>query len=114
VTKGDLFDQERKLAASGLGPFFDAVEIVSDKRAATYERIFRQNGGEPALAMMIGNSLKSDIVPALEAGAFAVHVPHALTWEYEHAQVPSGHPRFRAIASLEELPCLIEAIERGQ
>ena len=67
ITKGDLFDQERKLEASGLGDLFDAVEIVSDKSAATYARIFGRHGS-PQDSMMVGNSLKSDVVPAIEAG----------------------------------------------
>ncbi|MBN9060020.1 MAG: HAD hydrolase-like protein, partial [Rhizobiales bacterium] len=68
ITKGDLFDQERKLAASGLGDLFDAVEIVSDKNTSTYQRIFTRHADGPAHSMMVGNSLKSDIVPAIEAG----------------------------------------------
>jgi putative hydrolase of the HAD superfamily len=76
ITKGDLLDQERKLAESGLGDFFAAVEIVSDKTAATYERVFARHGDGPARAMMVGNSLRSDVVPAIEAGSWGVHVPH--------------------------------------
>lgn len=68
ITKGDLFDQERKLAGSGLAELFQAVEIVSDKNPATYVRIFERHGDGARRAMMVGNSLKSDIVPALEAG----------------------------------------------
>ncbi|MEP6146990.1 MAG: HAD family hydrolase, partial [Nisaea sp.] len=68
ITKGDLFDQERKLAASGLGELFDAIEIVSDKMAETYSRIFSETGTDPQHAIMVGNSLKSDIIPAIEAG----------------------------------------------
>ncbi|KAB0681430.1 HAD family hydrolase [Aureimonas leprariae] len=113
VTKGDLFDQERKLAASGLGEFFDAVEIVSDKTAATYERVFRQHGDGAGNALMVGNSLKSDVLPALEAGAFAVHVPHDLTWDYERAEPPVDHPCFAALPDLSGLPAAIEAFERG-
>src|SRR5262249_54749850 len=88
VTKGDLFDQERKLAQSGLGELFDAVEIVSDKNADTYRRVFARHGDGPERAMMIGNSLKSDVVPAIEAGGWGVYVPHALTWAAEHAPEP--------------------------
>ena len=74
VTKGDLFDQERKLAASGLGDYFSAVEIVSDKSRTTYERIFARHGDGPDRAMMVGNSLKSDVVPAiLDTGIDASH-----------------------------------------
>ena len=69
ITKGDLFDQERKLAQSGLGELFDGVEIVSDKSADTYRRIFARHGDGAERGMMVGNSLKSDVVPALAAGS---------------------------------------------
>jgi len=111
ITKGDLFDQERKLAQSGLGDFFDAVEIVSDKTATTYRRIFSKLGDGPERAMMVGNSLKSDIVPAIAAGSYGVFVPHALTWVYEHVEEPKDAPRFRKIADLGELRALIEGLE---
>ena len=65
ITKGDLFDQERKLAESGLGELFEAVEIVSDKRVTTYSQIFSRYGDGPERSMMVGNSLKSDVVPAI-------------------------------------------------
>lgn len=107
VTKGDLFDQERKLAQSGLGELFDAVEIVSDKTTATYQRIFTRHGDGPARAMMVGNSLKSDVVPAIEAGAWGIYVPHALGWALEHADEPVGAPRFRRLAHLGELDALL-------
>jgi len=110
ITKGDLFDQERKLAQSGLGDLFDAVEIVSDKNAATYERIFRRHGDGPERAMMIGNSLKSDVIPAIEAGGWGVHIPHALTWAVEHAEPPRDAPRFRHLAHLGEVVDLIREI----
>ena len=107
VTKGDLLDQERKLAQSGLGDLFDGVEIVSDKTARVYSGIFgRLEGGAPA-AVMVGNSLKSDVIPAIEAGGWGVHVPHALTWEFEHAEAPEGHGRFRRIGDLGDLPALL-------
>jgi putative hydrolase of the HAD superfamily len=111
VTKGDLFDQERKLAASGLGDFFDAVEIVTDKTSSTYRQVFSAYPGGPDQCLMVGNSLKSDVIPALEAGSFGVHVPHELTWELEHAESPEDHPRFHRISALGELPALIAQIE---
>lgn len=107
ITKGDLFDQERKLAQSGLGELFDAVEIVSDKAAATYERIFARHGDGADQAMMVGNSLKSDVLPAIAAGSWGVHVPHALTWALEHAEAPTEEPRFKTIEHLGELPGLV-------
>jgi putative hydrolase of the HAD superfamily len=110
ITKGDLFDQERKLAQSGLGDFFDAVEIVSDKSATTYRRIFGKHGEGPEQAMMIGNSLKSDVVPAIAAGAWGVFVPHELTWVLEHVDKPAEAPRFREIATLGDVKPLIDEI----
>jgi len=103
ITKGDLFDQERKLAQSGLGELFDAVEIVSDKTAATYERIFSRYADGPARSMMVGNSLKSDVLPAIQTGSWGVYVPHSVTWAFEHAEVPVGEPRFKQLAHLGEL-----------
>lgn len=79
ITKGDLFDQERKLAQSGLGDLFDAVEIVSEKKPEVYRRIFGENSNEMHECMMVGNSLKSDVIPALAVGSWGVHVPHDLT-----------------------------------
>jgi len=110
ITKGDLFDQERKLAQSGLGDLFDAVEIVSDKARVTYERIFTRYGDGPEHAAMIGNSLKSDIVPAIAAGSWGIYVPHDLTWSFEQVDLPAEAPRFRQIADLAALPDLIRGI----
>lgn len=110
ITKGDLFDQERKLAQSGLGDYFDAVEIVSDKTATTYRRIFSKTTDGPERAMMIGNSLKSDVVPAIATGAWGVFIPHELTWVLEQVDKPEQAPRFREIAHLGELPKLITDI----
>jgi len=110
ITKGDLFDQERKLAQSGLGDFFHAVEIVSDKKASTYDRIFARHGDGAGRAMMVGNSLKSDILPALEAGSWAVHVPHELTWVLEHAEEPAGHGRFIKLMDLGGLAASVREI----
>lgn len=110
ITKGDLFDQERKLAQSGLGDLFDAVEIVSDKDASTYQRIFQRHGDGPDRSMMVGNSLKSDIVPAIKAGSWGVYVPHSLTWALEHDDEPIAAPRFKRLEHLGELPDLIARI----
>ena len=104
VTKGDLFHQESKLAASGLGEHFEGVEIVSDKTSAVYLRIFARYGVEPARALMVGNSLRSDILPALEAGAYAVHIPHEFEWAHERANAPQDEPRFAALRTFADLP----------
>lgn len=110
ITKGDLLHQERKLAQSGLGELFDAVEIVSDKTPEVYARIFAAHAGGPEAALMIGNSLKSDVIPPILAGGWGVHVPHGLEWEIEAAEAPETHPRFRRIQHLGDLPDLLDWI----
>ena len=107
ITKGDLLDQERKLAASGLGELFAAVEIVSEKDRGTYDRVFARHGTGAAEAVMIGNSMKSDVLPALEAGAFAVHIPYHVTWAHELADAPDGHARYGALDTIAALPAWI-------
>ncbi|MEQ9676318.1 MAG: HAD family hydrolase [Roseovarius indicus] len=110
ITKGDLLDQERKLAQSGLGDLFDGVEIVSAKTRTVYEDIFTRHGNGAAEAMMVGNSLRSDVKPAIEAGGWGVHVPHHLTWEVEHDEPPENAPRYRAIEDLGALASLVKEI----
>ncbi|WP_425085808.1 HAD family hydrolase [Ruegeria profundi] len=110
ITKGDLIDQERKLAQSGLGDLFDGVEIVSEKTAETYRTIFEQHGEGPLSAMMVGNSMRSDVVAPINAGCWGVHVPHGLVWEIEHAETPSHHPRFRELSDLGGLSDLVRAL----
>lgn len=111
ITKGDLFDQERKLAQSGLGELFHGIEIVSDKTAATYEAVFTRHGHGPERAMMVGNSLKSDIVPALSAGSWAAFIPHTLTWALEHADAPLDHPRFKQLQHFGQISDFVMSIE---
>lgn len=110
ITKGDLMDQERKLAQSGLGELFDAVEIVSGKDRAVYHQIFERHGDGTDKAMMVGNSMRSDIVPAIEAGCWAVHVPHDLVWALEHAEPPEAGDRFVEMETLEGLAHLVREI----
>jgi putative hydrolase of the HAD superfamily len=107
ITKGDLLDQERKLAQSGLGDLFHGVEIVSDKTAAVYANLFNRHGEGAARGMMIGNSLKSDVLPMLAAGGYGVYVPHDLTWALEAADAPEGNDRFHTLADLRALPDLV-------
>jgi putative hydrolase of the HAD superfamily len=110
ITKGDLLHQEQKLAASGLGDLFAAVEIVSEKDPDTYRRVFDRHGTGPAQAAMCGNSMKSDVLPALEAGAFAAHVPYVLTWAHEMADAPVGHPRYAELGSIADLPAWVRGL----
>ena len=113
ITKGDLLDQERKLAQSGLGDLFDGVEIVSDKRQSVYEDIFARHGDGADLGMMVGNSMKSDVVPMVDAGGWGVYVPHGLTWALEVATPPDGHSKYRQIEALNGLPALVDEISKA-
>lgn len=110
ITKGDLLDQERKLAQSGLGDLFDGVEIVSAKTQPVYEAIFARHGDGAARAMMVGNSMRSDVVPVIEAGGWGVYVPHGLVWEIEHAEAPVDAARFHEISQLGALPDLVDSL----
>lgn len=114
ITKGDVFDQERKLAASGLAEYFAAVEIVADKNPAVYARIFARHTDGAARTIMVGNSLRSDILPALAAGSFAAYVPHDLTWAYEQAEEPANVPHYAKIAHLGELAATIARFDSLQ
>ena len=109
VTKGDLLHQESKLAASGLGERFAGIEIVSDKKPETFARVFAKHGVPPERALMAGDSMRSDVLPALAAGAWAAFVPHDLVWSHEHADTPE-HDRLRVLAGLAELPAWIDEI----
>jgi putative hydrolase of the HAD superfamily len=111
ITKGDLFDQESKLARSGLGELFLGVEILTEKNVETYQRIFQRRGINAADFLMVGNSLRSDVVPVVSLGGHAVHIPYEVTWQHEHVpedELPkSGWSRITTIA---ELPALLDEL----
>ena len=111
VTKGDLFHQEAKLAASGLGDRFSGIEIVSDKLPATFQRIFDRFEVPPASAVMAGDSMRSDIYPALEAGAWAAYIPQPLAWSHEQRPPPVDNPRF---VELPSLAALVHWLDRAE
>ncbi len=108
ATKGDLLDQERKLKKSSLEPFFHHIEIMSDKQEADYQKLIRHLDIRPEEFLMIGNSLKSDILPVLKIGAWGVHVPYHLTWNYEKTdEAEIQDERFRKVERLTEVLDLI-------
>jgi len=111
ITKGDLFHQEAKVRQSGLADLFHRIEIVSEKDAATYARLFEEFSVPPERFAMVGNSLRSDIEPVLALGGAGVHLPYALTWahEAEHA-VDAAHPRLRVVTGMPEVPAAIAAL----
>ena len=110
ITKGDLLDQERKLAQSGLGDLFHGVEIVSEKTPEVYARLFARHGAGPGRGLMVGNSLRSDVLPMIAAGGWGVHVPHGSGWALDRADPPAGHPRFHELPDLGALPGLIAGL----
>jgi putative hydrolase of the HAD superfamily len=111
ITKGDLFDQESKLARSGLAGLFLGVEIVSEKDVESYRRILERRGIKSKEFVMVGNSLRSDVVPVLELGARAVHIPYQVTWHHEHVPDESL-PRdgWYRIDSITELSRLLDTL----
>jgi len=111
VTKGDLFHQESKLAASGLGDHFEGVEIVSEKTPQVYQKVFARYNVAPERVAMVGDSLRSDIWPALAAGAHAVHIPHEFQWEREKAADPQGETRFTRLTAFDELPGWLDGVK---
>jgi putative hydrolase of the HAD superfamily len=109
VTKGDLVDQRRKLAASGLAGCFSHVEIVPDKTPAAYDELLRFLDVPADRFLMVGNSEVSDVRPVLELGGWAVHVPYHTTWVLERAAEPVVHDRRLTVGSLSEVPALLQA-----
>jgi len=108
ITKGDLFDQESKIARSGLSEFFKYVEIVSEKDEATYFKILKKHRIECHKFLMVGNSLKSDILPILNIGSKAVHIPYHTTWIHENVEQPDNRKKYYELPDIIELPDLIK------
>jgi putative hydrolase of the HAD superfamily len=111
ITKGDLLDQESKIARSGLEPYFRHIEIISDKTASRYSALLARHRLQPARFLMVGNSLRSDILPVVSLGSYAVHIPYHLTWTHEHIQpTPQQCRRYFQLEHLGLLPALIERL----
>ena len=107
ITKGDLIDQETKIARSGLAEYFAAVEIVSDKTTETYKKILTQHKIDVSRFMMIGNSMRSDIVPIVQIGGHAVHIPYSTTWVHEQEHPPLDIDHYSELKHIGMLPKLI-------
>lgn len=107
ITKGDLIHQTRKVTTSGLAHHFELVEVVNEKDPETYDAIIRRLGVKPEEFCMVGNSVKSDVLPVLTIGGNAVHVPYPMTWALEHAE--PGHFTFAELDALTELPAWLRA-----
>jgi putative hydrolase of the HAD superfamily len=115
VTKGDLRDQEVKLARSGLASYFWQVEIVREKSAGVYRGLLEKHAIAPERFLMVGNSLRSDVLPVVEIGGHAVHVPYHITWEHEHvAVVGDAVPGYAELEDIRLLPGYVESLCQGQ
>jgi putative hydrolase of the HAD superfamily len=115
ITKGDLRDQEMKVALSGLAQHFRHIEIVSDKSRSSYDTLLRRHSIAPDRFVMVGNSLRSDILPVLELGGSAIYIPYLLTWAHESADAPSdGQPGYYTVEHFRLLPGLLEQIEHQE
>jgi putative hydrolase of the HAD superfamily len=110
ITKGDLHHQERKVLASGLAHYFEGIEIVSDKKIETYDRICLRHGSTSARTLMAGNSLKSDVLPMIRAGGYGVYVPFSIAWDFEHEDVPPGTERFFEVPDLSGVVAVARAL----
>lgn len=114
LTKGDLFEQENKIARSGIQDRFRYVEIVSTKTVSVYQGLLEKHAIQPERFLMVGNSLRSDILPLLELGAYAVYIPHELTWQHENsAPPPAGQARYYQLEHIGQLPALLERLENA-
>jgi putative hydrolase of the HAD superfamily len=107
ATKGDLLDQERKLKKSGLEKYFHHIEIMSEKKEADYAKLIRHLDIQPTEFAMIGNSIKSDVLPVLALGGVGIHVPFHTTWAHEHVEAEIKHEKFFQVESLNEITKLI-------
>ncbi len=108
ATKGDLLDQERKLHSSGLEKYFHHVEIMSNKQPEDYSKLLKNIDSSAYELLMVGNSLKSDILPVLELGGYAVHVPFHITWEHENSEEKISNPRFTEAKNIVELLTILD------
>lgn len=108
ATKGDLLDQERKLRLSGIEHHFHHIEIMSEKAEPDYQKLLKHLDIQPSEFLMIGNSLKSDVLPVLNLGGHAVHVPYHTTWAHEQIHHPIEHEQFREVVHMRDLlPLLV-------
>lgn len=112
ITKGDLLDQESKVTRSGLRGAFATIEVVSDKTPESYRRLLAHHGIAPESFLMVGNSLRSDILPVTAIGGQAVYIPHALTWAHENnVDGHEGPHDYHELQSIRELPALLARID---
>ncbi len=114
ITKGDVLDQTNKIDKSGLSHLFDQIEVVQTKDAATYRDVLERHDIDPGTFLMIGNSIPSDVLPVLELGGWGVHIPYRHVAVHERHDEDPNYDRFHRLASLNNLPRLLQQIEAGK
>lgn len=112
ITKGDLLDQEKKIQRSGLRKYFHRIEIVSEKTRESYARLLAEHSIATQKFFMVGNSLRSDILPILELGGSAAYIPYEITWQHETAETPGGDAGFHQLEHIGQLPALLDQLEK--
>ena len=110
ATKGDLKDQHRKLHESGIGQLFHHIEVMIDKNKLDYQKMLKRLEINASEFLMIGNSLKSDILPVLELGGTAIHIPYHTTWAHERINHEIKHPNFHTLKNIADLPLLLDKL----
>lgn len=114
ITKGDLLDQQRKIARSGLSGFFERIEIVPEKDESTYLEILSRYGVPPERLVMVGDSMKSDVLPVVNIGGTAVHVPCQASWVHESVDDPPPHHAYHIANRIGDVPRILETLESGR
>ena len=112
ITKGDIVEQEAKIARSGLAPHFEAIHILAEKDVDTYRKVLRSAGVEPHSFIMVGNSVRSDIAPVMALGARAVHIPYHITWAHETADEARAEAGFDVLTAITDLPAYLDGLAR--
>ena len=111
ITKGDLIDQETKIARSGLSDYFNSIEIISEKNVPAYQKILDKHQIQSERFLMVGNSIRSDILPVLEMGGSAVYITYEIDWAHEHDSKPGSSASFHEMKHLGQLPGWLKTME---
>ena len=110
ITKGDLFHQESKIAESGLAERFSHIEILSEKSPEQYQRVLDRCGVDPSQFLMVGNSLRSDVLPVIDIGAEGAHIPYGITWGHETVDCSGIEPTWHQLEEIAQLPALVDRL----
>ncbi len=113
ITKGDVIEQDAKIARSGLASHFDGIHILAEKDVGTYRKVLQGAGVEPQCFLMVGNSVRSDIAPVMALGARAVHIPYRITWAHETPENGLAGDAFDTLSAITDLPAYLDRLAGG-